>query len=280
VNVFGFRGPLGAFICAWGGFTMITSAPFDDWWHSAYGLDVKILSPPHIVLAVGLVGVELGAQFTRYGETRLGLTLARTRAKLDTGLPILEVSGDYLQHSAFTWRTLVDQLDNLNFPRKGYAAALDLIAARKALGGEVDYTKAEFSGSYAYSLGENTLVLSARAGSALGSKDLPPGRQFQWGGFLQQSGYPTGALLGQELRFARAVYYNRLQRWSVFGGLYGGASLEVGRMDKPLVPGNQEGTLYSGALLLGVDTPIGPLYLGYGRASRGFNAWYLYLGRP
>ena len=61
VNIFGFRGPLGAFICAWGGFTMITSAPFDDWWHNAYGLDVKILSPPHVVLAIGMVGVEIGA---------------------------------------------------------------------------------------------------------------------------------------------------------------------------------------------------------------------------
>src|ERR1700679_1439188 len=61
VNVLGFRGPLGAFICAWGGFTMITSAPFDDWWHNAYGLDVKILSPPHIVLALGIAGVQIGA---------------------------------------------------------------------------------------------------------------------------------------------------------------------------------------------------------------------------
>src|ERR1700739_2950121 len=47
VNIWGFRGPLGAFIAAWGGFAMITSAPFDNWWHSAYGLDVNILSPPH-----------------------------------------------------------------------------------------------------------------------------------------------------------------------------------------------------------------------------------------
>jgi hypothetical protein len=61
VNVLGFRGPLGAFICAWGGFTMITSAPFDDWWHNAYGLDVKILSPPHVILALGMVAVEIGA---------------------------------------------------------------------------------------------------------------------------------------------------------------------------------------------------------------------------
>ena len=53
VSMWGFRGPLGAFICAWGGVAMITSAPFDNWWHDAYGLDVKILSPPHMLLVAG-----------------------------------------------------------------------------------------------------------------------------------------------------------------------------------------------------------------------------------
>src|SRR5262249_42271409 len=43
VWIWGFRGPLGAFIAAWGGIAMITSAPFDNWWHDTYGLDVKIL---------------------------------------------------------------------------------------------------------------------------------------------------------------------------------------------------------------------------------------------
>ncbi len=61
VWIWGFRGPLGAFIAAWGGIAMMTSAPFDDWWHNAYGLDVKILSPPHMVLAAGIFAVELGA---------------------------------------------------------------------------------------------------------------------------------------------------------------------------------------------------------------------------
>ena len=42
VWIWGFRGPLGAFIAAWGGIAMITSAPFDNWWHDTYGLDVKI----------------------------------------------------------------------------------------------------------------------------------------------------------------------------------------------------------------------------------------------
>jgi hypothetical protein len=60
VSIWGFRGPLGAFICAWGAVGMITSAPFDNWWHNAYGLDVKILSPPHILLALGMTGIRFG----------------------------------------------------------------------------------------------------------------------------------------------------------------------------------------------------------------------------
>ena len=61
VHVLGFRGPLGAFLAAWGGVTMLTSAPFDNWWHNAYGLDVKIISPPHTLLIIGILAVEIGS---------------------------------------------------------------------------------------------------------------------------------------------------------------------------------------------------------------------------
>src|SRR2546422_96466 len=61
VSFWGFRGPLGAWVCIWGAIAMIASAPFDNWWHNAYGLDVKIISPPHTLLALGFVGIELGA---------------------------------------------------------------------------------------------------------------------------------------------------------------------------------------------------------------------------
>ena len=61
VEVWKFRGPLGAFIAAWGGATMLSSAPFDNWWHNAYGLDVKIFSPPHVVLDGGVLAIQVGA---------------------------------------------------------------------------------------------------------------------------------------------------------------------------------------------------------------------------
>jgi hypothetical protein len=61
IRVWGFHGPLGAWIAVWGALAMLTSAPFDNWWHAAYGLDVRILSPPHSVLALGMWAVVLGA---------------------------------------------------------------------------------------------------------------------------------------------------------------------------------------------------------------------------
>jgi hypothetical protein len=61
VRFWGFRAPLGAWVCIWGGFAMVTSAPFDDWWHNAYGLDVKIISPPHMLLAAGIAAIQCGA---------------------------------------------------------------------------------------------------------------------------------------------------------------------------------------------------------------------------
>lgn len=67
VRFWGFRGPLGGWICIWGSLAMIGSVPFDNWWHNAYGLDVKILSPPHMVLLAGMMGIQLGAMIMALG---------------------------------------------------------------------------------------------------------------------------------------------------------------------------------------------------------------------
>ncbi|MCU1261515.1 MAG: hypothetical protein JWO80_4400 [Bryobacterales bacterium] len=117
VNVWGLRGPLGAFIAAWGGFVMLISAPFDDWWHNAYGLDVKILSPPHMVLALGMVTVEIGALVLIAGRMNRAEGRARsvlTNLFLYIGAMVLVlklvISMDYtfvaIQHSGVFYRVV------------------------------------------------------------------------------------------------------------------------------------------------------------------------------
>ncbi|MGA8222723.1 MAG: hypothetical protein WB780_13810 [Candidatus Acidiferrales bacterium] len=79
VRVWGFRGPLGAFLTAWGGVTMVTSAPFDNWWHNSFGLDVEIFSPPHVVLGLGIMGVGVGCLFLILAQKNRATGLARER---------------------------------------------------------------------------------------------------------------------------------------------------------------------------------------------------------
>jgi hypothetical protein len=118
VKIWGFRGPLGAFIAAWGGFCMLTSAPFDNWWHNSFGLDVAILSPPHVVLIIGIFVMGLGGLILT--TSQLNQTPGENRDKLERlllyngslllcllfmlGLEYL--SDQTLMHSAIYYRVL------------------------------------------------------------------------------------------------------------------------------------------------------------------------------
>jgi hypothetical protein len=117
VNVLGFRAPLGAFILAWGGVAMLTSAPFDDWWHNAYGLDVKIVSPPHMLLALGIFGINWGAVFLTVAQLNRSFGIDRKRLEylllaiggfiLIQTMPLkIESTSHQWQHSATAYLVL------------------------------------------------------------------------------------------------------------------------------------------------------------------------------
>ncbi len=111
VSVLGFRAPLGAFIAAWGGIAMLTSAPFDNWWHAAYGLDVKIVSPPHTLLILGIRGVAVGVQFlilaamnrAAVDEAQTGERSFKALQRLFLYVGGLMVSGQMFFLMEYTW---------------------------------------------------------------------------------------------------------------------------------------------------------------------------------
>src|SRR5215469_1181177 len=134
VRIWGFRGPLGAFVAAWGGFCMLTSAPFDNWWHNSFGLDVMILSPPHVVLLIGIFVMGLGGLTltasqmniaNEHNRERLNRMVLYGGALLFSLLYMLalEYVGDQtLMHSAIYYRVL------------GMIAPVVLIAIARASG--------------------------------------------------------------------------------------------------------------------------------------------------
>lgn len=224
---------------------------------------------------------DVGSQFTKYGEARLGVVIGHQNVSLSTGPESLApAAGSDVQRRAITGRLLFDQLDSINFPRFGYGGSINVFSSQASMGATDTYTKGELTATGAYSFGSSTVNLGIRAGSNIGGPGLPRYDLFQWGGFLQQSGYSTGQLIGGNIQFARLVYYNKLVKQTLLEGVYAGASAEIGRVGAPLVAGSPTGALKSGSLFLGVDSPIGPLYLAYGRAAGGHYAFYLFLGKP
>jgi hypothetical protein len=121
VRFWGFSGPLGAWVSIWGAIAMITSAPFDNWWHNAYGLDVKILSPPHVLLALGFTGIQVGAL----------LMLAARQNDAAPGDPHLGAyrwwfayaAGLLLANLAIMW------MESIGFPNQAHTAAYYKICA-------------------------------------------------------------------------------------------------------------------------------------------------------
>ena len=120
VRFWGFRAPLGAWLGVWGALAMITSAPFDNWWHNAYGLDVKVLSPPHVILALGIWAIQLGSLFLMLALQNR--TPAEQRAP-PYGVLVAYLVGILLQNAT----TL--SIEQLGFPNVAHTALYYKIAA-------------------------------------------------------------------------------------------------------------------------------------------------------
>src|SRR5947207_315698 len=86
---------------------MMTSAPFDDWWHNRYGLDVKIVSPPHAVLGLGMFAVGMGVLLFVFSSQNRANSGNRTRSGLICALAVgvmIAMWADFA--TEFTWPNL------------------------------------------------------------------------------------------------------------------------------------------------------------------------------
>jgi NTE family protein len=124
------------------------------------------------------------------------------------------------------------------------------------------------------------LIAAADYGSGLGS-DIPVYDEFTLGGFLNLSGFQRDILQGSVRGFARLLYYRRFGKApGLLGGdMYLGGSLETGNVWLDTDLAGFDDLRYSGSVFGGVDTLLGPVYLGYGRADGGTDSLYLFLGR-
>lgn len=224
-------------------------------------------------------GFDVGANFEKWGEVRLGVYRGRASATPSVAIPIFQpVEANVANINV---RALYDQFDNINFPSQGSRVAGTVVRSIEALGATTEYVRADFDASHALGRRADSVLLGIRGGKAF-SGELPFYDIYSLGGLFNLSGYPIGSLVGESFVVGRAVYYHRLDRIPALAdGLFWGASVEAGNVFSQIA-GDRDGRglRFAGSLFLAADTALGPMYLAWGHAGTGQDALYLMLGRP
>jgi NTE family protein len=218
--------------------------------------------------------VNLGANIGVLGAVRLGYLVRKRDATVETGAPALP-TGDRMFKGWQAWLEF-DQLDRPFFPGAGWYARIAYFAAQD---GEYSRLSADLRAAKSW----GPWVANARLGY-LGSPTgrLPLGDAGSLGGFLQLSGYTRDQILAGDIRFASIRGERVLGRMplGLSGSLRAGVSLEAGKARDRYTETRLEGWQQAGAVYLGGETPLGPVYLGYGYAKGGHSSLYLFLGLP
>jgi NTE family protein len=223
--------------------------------------------------------LDFGRELSTWGELRVGLQRGTGRSNVligDQSLPT-----DEFQRGGFVMRFAYDKLDSIFFPRKGQLLEFESRWERGGLGADQNFETYSANWLIARSLGRNTLIFSTDLGTT--SDDLTtPENFFSAGGFLNLSGLPPGFLSGPHFAVTRLIYYRQIGR----GGsgvldlpAYIGASIEAGNVWQDRDDASFGGLRKDASLFFGVDTPLGPVFLGAGFDEGGGRAFYLFLGR-
>jgi NTE family protein len=135
------------------------------------------------------------------------------------------------------------------------------------------------SGSISHfsTFGQNTLGLYGRVYTTIDGI-APVQDRYRLGGFLRLSGYDENSLSGQQMASVAVMAYRRYEPLPILSWYIGG-SLEYGGAWEDRDDIGSDG-IAAGSLFVGADTPLGPLYIGYGHAEQGRDAAFFYLGRP
>lgn len=220
--------------------------------------------------------LALGRVFGSSSEVRFGFTRGGGKFRKtigDSSLPQIE-----FETGTLFARYSYDTFDNPSFPHDGSRLDLRFNDSVNDLGGSKNYQTIQGAASRAYTLGETYLIPNISFSRAL--SDLPLYASFSNGGLFNVSGFQRGELINEGTVLGRLIAYHTVlgsNSGLLTSPVYVGGSVEVGQFwnaDRP------DQLLTGGSVFLGADTPILPVYLGFGLAQGGRAAGYLSLDRP
>ncbi|TFW31188.1 patatin-like phospholipase family protein [Massilia horti] len=220
------------------------------------------------------VQVNVGTNIGVLGQARLGWRWRKVDTSVETGSPTLPNG----QVTLRGWQAILDldQTDRAFYPTRGWSANVTYFRNNG-----LDYST--LSSDLRAIKSWDPYVVNVRYSylNSWGSR-LPIAEAGGLGGILNLSGYVRNQILAGDLRFVgvRGEKIIGHMPLGLSGDLRVGLSLEFGRARKRFTETALEGWQQAAALYLGGETPLGPIYFGYGYAKGGRSSLYLFLGLP
>jgi NTE family protein len=233
-----------------------------------------------------LGAVEFGYTPDANWQLSSALEYGRDEAHLRIGMPGSADTSDGIPQNfssnfgGVVLRAVYDDLDQSAFPTRGMRLDASEEMLFTQLGASDAAHISRISWDWALSQGSNHWLLGANVNTASGSgANVQIAAQSQIGGLANLSGYAENQLFASQTALLRAIYYRRMTDADALFSvpLYLGGSLETGGFwnQRRDIGRNMIG---AGSIFIGIDTFLGPIFLGYGYAQGGQNAAYLTFG--
>lgn len=260
----------------WGRLARWYVLPYVDW----VGFN-QTLRPDSNVLAEyrltrGEHGISIGFNPTPALRFEFGSAFGLDEADLrfSRGAVFEDIESDFTAtYAGLTW----DTIDDVDFPTDGTRFAMEATLYDDSFGGDASGEKVSVVFDTAMQFRNRHHVLLGFQGSLTGGDPDLFQRLSLLGGFLNLSGYPDQELAGTQLAHARLVYYRRFGDLARLFSLpaFVGGSIEGGNVWFDRSDMSVNSMQLAGSAFVGLDTPLGPLFLGYGRAEGGQDSLYL-----
>ncbi len=224
----------------------------------------------------GFGGLLLGT----WGEVKVGMSRQWIKIRENDG-SFSFFSGEKFISTAMIAQLNVDTFDRISFPKDGLRLSITYYGARKILGGNNEFNLFQAGGRYVKSFGKNTFDFALAAGATF-SRDGQVPSAFSMGGFQFMSGLARRQLSGAFLGYGAIRYHRQLTKEQlnvIDFPIYIGASVETGNVWDNKNDVNFQSLIFAGSIFLGIDSPIGPIYFGFGMTDRNEQSLHFSLGQ-
>lgn len=226
----------------------------------------------------GRLGSDLGRDWS--SSTRTYIRLERGQDRLSQRIGSPDVAGRQREQYGFIGIGVVrDNLDDATFPTRGMLLDARSEFYQSWMGSETSAEVLRLDLSAATAFDRYHLLGGIRAVSARRDEISLQALDFL-GGLGNLSGYAERELAGSQLFLSRMLLMRRMGNTQQLFALptYLGLSLEAGNVWEQRRDFDVDDLIYAGSVYLGIATPLGPVFLGYGHSDQGRSAIYLNFG--